>query len=62
MRQEGDLPHWLISVRTYWDSLTLSVSLGKRDDALRWLAIKFEPRFDELNQSISLESDGDQRS
>jgi len=60
--QEGDMPQWLISIRTYWDSLSLSVSPGKRDEALRWLAIKFEPRFDEVNQFINLESDGDQRS
>jgi len=28
--QEGDLPEWIISIRTYWDSLSLSVSTGKR--------------------------------
>ncbi|MBN1324436.1 MAG: AAA family ATPase [Methanotrichaceae archaeon] len=60
--EEGDMPQWIISKRAYWDSLSLSVSPGKSDEALSWLAIKFEPRFDEANQSINLESDGDQRS
>jgi len=34
---------------------------GKKDEALRWLADKFEPRFDEANQRISLESNEDLR-
>lgn len=59
--QEGDLPQWIISIRTYWDSLSLSVSSGKKDEALRWLANKFEPRFDQANRRISLESDEDLR-
>jgi len=59
--QDGDLPQWLIDIRTYWDSLSLSVSPGKKDEALRWLAVKFEPRFDEANQRINLESDEDLR-
>lgn len=60
--QEGDLPHWIINVRTYWDSLSLSISRGKRVEALNWLANKFEPRFDQANQCITLESDENLRS
>ncbi len=59
--QNGDLPTWIIGIRTYWDSLSLSVSPGKRDEALGWLAARFEPRFDEVNQRINLKSDEDLR-
>lgn len=59
--QEGILPQWIIGIRAYWDSLSLSVLPGKTDDAIEWLAHVFEPRFDKTNQRINLESDDDLR-
>ena len=54
-------PDWLVWARPYWDALTLGVRPGHQDDASRWLATEFEPRYDQHTRGIILESLDDQR-
>ncbi len=59
--QEGRFPPYILSVRAYWDSLSIAVAPGNEKAALDWLADQFEPRFDRANSRIDLESEEERR-
>jgi hypothetical protein len=59
LSQTEDWPKWLHYARTYWDQLSLSIHPGKTDDARKWLASEFAPRFNEDKMEIELERDID---
>ncbi len=56
-QEESDWPDWLLSARAYWDGLALGVEPGQQENARRWLAERFDPRFRNGNfPAIELES------
>jgi MinD-like ATPase involved in chromosome partitioning or flagellar assembly len=59
LSQTEDWPKWLHYARTYWDQLSLSIHPGKTEDAKKWLASEFAPRFNEDKMEIELERDID---
>ncbi len=59
LSQTEDWPKWLHYARTYWDQLSLSIHPGKTEDAKKWLASEFAPRFNEEKMEIELERDID---
>ena len=59
LSQTGDWPKWVHYARTYWDQLSLSIHPGKTEDAKKWLASEFAPRFNEDKMEIELERDID---
>ena len=54
-------PDGLVWVRAYWDSLTLGIRSGKKEELVEWLAKLFEPRFDNERPAIILESNPDSK-
>ncbi len=61
-QKNGGWPGWLVWARAYWDGLTLGITPGKNNEALEWLAEKFEPRFEaaaDKHSYILLESGPD---
>jgi cellulose biosynthesis protein BcsQ len=54
-QEKREWPDWLIWARAYWDGLTLGIRPGQAQEAMDWLASRFEPRFHEQPASIELE-------
>ncbi|MBE3598509.1 MAG: AAA family ATPase [Limnochordaceae bacterium] len=54
-------PEWVVWARPYWDALAMGVRPGHREDAYRWLASEYEPRYDGDNNGIILESLSNER-
>lgn len=57
----GRWPSWLTWARAYWDGLTLGIRPGSQAEAQSWLQEIFDPRYDETNRSILLESTAQQK-
>lgn len=45
IQEQGNWPEWLISVRAYWDSLTIGIVPGTQAEAKNWLDEVYDPRF-----------------
>ncbi|MBD2503209.1 KGGVGR-motif variant AAA ATPase [Anabaena azotica] len=45
LQEENNLPHWLVWVQAYWDSLTIGIRPGTQAEAKEWLQQVYDPRF-----------------
>ncbi len=52
-------PEWMVHASAYWDCLQIAVRPGTVQSACKWLEDQFEPRFDDVNMVINLESHGE---
>jgi cellulose biosynthesis protein BcsQ len=53
---EQKLPNYIYKVVAYWSSVEISIKKGNKDALIEWVAKVFDPRYDELTQSIILKS------
>ncbi|MDY6803382.1 MAG: AAA family ATPase [Cyanobacteriota bacterium] len=44
-KTENNWPKWLISASAYWDELSLEITPGSKEKAIKWLREVFQPRF-----------------
>jgi MinD-like ATPase involved in chromosome partitioning or flagellar assembly len=58
LENNQELPDWIIWIRVYWSGLVLGVKPDSTDITITWIRNIFSPRFDPLDNSIILESEG----
>ena len=57
LKTESQWPDELLSVRVYWDGITLHIKPKKKLEILQWLKTTWDPRFIEESESILLVDD-----